>query len=251
MIAFTAAERRRTCAVALLFVVLTMLLAYPLSVRAANRVMSASPDTNLFMWTLAWDVHAFTHQPIHIFDANIYYPMPRTLAYSENLISGRSSPRRSSGHRQSGSGGEPRVSAVLCAPGCCVLRASGLGVGASVVSGLVYGFSPPRFLRLDQLHLTTIQWVPFGLASLHAYLDEGRPFALRLTAAFFTLQALSSGHGVVFLLLATIGLVVFRIATGDRIDIVRLLRDFGIVGVLLVAPALLAFGEFHRPTRRA
>src|SRR5690349_1941043 len=72
--------------VALLFAGLTAALAFPLSLRPADRVMSASPDTNLFLWTLAWDVHAFTHQPIRIFDANIYYPLRYTLAYSENLI---------------------------------------------------------------------------------------------------------------------------------------------------------------------
>ena len=30
--------------------------------------------------------HAFVHQPLAIFDANIYYPFRHTLAYSENLI---------------------------------------------------------------------------------------------------------------------------------------------------------------------
>ena len=34
----------------------------------------------------------------------------------------------------------------------------------------MFGFMPSRFLRIDQLHLTTIQWVPFGLAFLHSYL---------------------------------------------------------------------------------
>ena len=45
-----------------------------------------NPDTHLFLWTLGWDVHAFTTQPLSIFDANIYYPQRLTLAYSENLI---------------------------------------------------------------------------------------------------------------------------------------------------------------------
>ena len=45
-----------------------------------------SPDTQLFIWTLAWDTHAVIHQPFAIFDSNIYYPERRTLAYSENLL---------------------------------------------------------------------------------------------------------------------------------------------------------------------
>ena len=38
------------------------------------------------MWTIAWDTHAFVHQPLSIFDANIFYPNRHSLAYSENLI---------------------------------------------------------------------------------------------------------------------------------------------------------------------
>jgi len=40
----------------------------------------------LFLWTLGWDAHAFVHQPLSIFDANIYHPLRHTLAFSENLI---------------------------------------------------------------------------------------------------------------------------------------------------------------------
>src|SRR5207342_3367546 len=86
------------------------------------------------------------------------------------------------------------LSCVLCAAGAYVLgRRLGMSPAAATVAGLIFGFSPPRFFRLEQLHLTTIQWVPFGLASLHAYFDAGRKSDLRLALAFFTLQALTSG----------------------------------------------------------
>ena len=48
--------------------------------------MSAAPDTDLFLWTLSWDVHALARQPSSVFDANIFHPERRTLAYSENLL---------------------------------------------------------------------------------------------------------------------------------------------------------------------
>ena len=72
--------------VVLLFTALTVVLAYPLSIRPADSVMSAAPDTDYFLWALSWDVHALTHQPLSPFEANIDYPEHRTLAYSENLI---------------------------------------------------------------------------------------------------------------------------------------------------------------------
>src|SRR5918999_1040117 len=72
--------------VTLLYLALTLILAYPLSINPGGSVLSDDPDAHLFMWTLAWDPHAFVPQPFSIFDANIYHPQRRTLAYSENLI---------------------------------------------------------------------------------------------------------------------------------------------------------------------
>src|ERR1041385_746609 len=68
------------------YAALTVLLAYPLSIHPGSVITSPGTDTDLFMWTLAWDVHSFTHRPWSIFEANIFYPFPHTLAYSENLI---------------------------------------------------------------------------------------------------------------------------------------------------------------------
>ncbi len=68
------------------FVALTLVLTYPLSIRPAGSVLTDAPDTNVFMWTLMWNTHAIVAQPFSIFDANIYYPQTRTLAYSDNMI---------------------------------------------------------------------------------------------------------------------------------------------------------------------
>ena len=274
MIAFGAAERRRTLVVALLFAALTALFAWPLSARPADRVMSASPDTNLFMWTLAWDVHAFTHQPLDLFDANIYYPLRRTLAYSENLVGSAivAAPILwTTGNPVLAMNLVALLAAAMCGVGAYALaRQVGLAPAAAIVSGLVFAFSPPRFLRLDQLHLATMQWVPFGLASLHAYLDGGRPFDLRLAAAFFTLQALTSGHGAVFLASAMLALVTFEIVVKKSAKTAEaaekglalrsprsprspgtIVRDFGITGFLLLAPAVLSFVPYVMVQREA
>src|SRR5262245_26112138 len=241
--------------VALLFAGLTAAFAFPLSVRPTDHVMSASPDTNLFMWTLAWDVHAFTSQPLRIFDANIYYPLRLTLAYSENLIGSAIAAAPIlwlAGNPVLALNLVSLLSAALSGLGAYVLgRQVGMGAGGAVVCGIVYAFSPPRFLRLDQLHLATIQWVPFGLAALHAYFDGKQARALRLAAVFFSLQALSSGHGVVFLLLAMLALVAFRLALGEPIAFTRRVRDLGVTGAAALAPALLAFVPYVIVQREA
>ena len=76
----------RTTWVAALFVVLTLLATYPI-VKAPNRyVYFDHPDTQLNMWIMAWDAHALRHNPRQLFNANIFFPELRTLAYSETLL---------------------------------------------------------------------------------------------------------------------------------------------------------------------
>jgi len=72
--------------VALLYAALTVVMAYPFSLHPAAGVLSIGTDTDLPIWALGWDVHAFTHQPFAVFDANIFFPWRHTLAYSENFI---------------------------------------------------------------------------------------------------------------------------------------------------------------------
>ncbi|MCC7417900.1 MAG: hypothetical protein IT176_12250 [Acidobacteria bacterium] len=228
---------------AVLYIALTLYLAFPLSVHPGSRVMSASPDANLFMWTLAWDAHAFVSQPLRIFDANIYYPEPRTLAYSENLIGSAffAAPILwMTGNMVLAMNLVALLSCVLCASGAYLLaRRIGVSATGALIAGVVFGFSPPRFFRLEQLHLGTIQWVPFALASAHAYLSHGRRRDLHWTLGLFTLQALTSGHGAVFLLLSLLGLTIYAVARGEPIAAGRRLRDAGIAGVLLLLPTAL------------
>jgi len=209
----------------------------------AENVLSVSPDTDLFLWTLSWDTYAFTHHPFSIFDANIFFPQRLTLAYSENLIGSAifAAPILWLTHNPVlAMNLVALLSCVLCGVGAYVLaRRAGVGLPGAALSGLIFAFTPPRFLRLDQLFLTTIQWVPFGLAYVHAYLDEGRPFDVRMAIAFFTLQALTSGHGAVFLALAATALIGYRLMQGEPLSLAKRLRDVGAVGVLLLAPVVL------------
>jgi hypothetical protein len=228
-----------------LYGALTFVLAWPLSAHPAASVLWMGADTPLFAWTLAWDVHALTHHPWSIFDANIFYPNRLTLAYSENLIG--SAPFAAPALWLADNpilavNLVALTSCVLCGVGAFVLaRRLGIGVAGSFLAGMVFAFSPPRFGRIGQLHLTAVQWIPFALAALHKYLDEGLPRDLKLAAGLFTLQALASGHGAVFLTIAAAGLVAWRVALGEPVALSRRARDLGVAGVLLLLPVALLF----------
>ncbi len=235
---------------ALLYATITCALAYPLTVHPASTVLSDAPDTNLVMWILAWDAHAFLRQPLSIFDANIYFPQRHTLAFAENLIGSgffAAPVLWLTGNLVLAMNVVSLLSAVLCGVGAYLLgRTLGMGGRAAFIAGVVFAFSPPRFLRLDQLHLATIQWVPVALAYLHRYFDNGRPRDLRLFVAFSTLQALTSGHGIVFLVVASIVVAACQFAFGHPLALMKRARDLGLPGVLLLAPAALMMVPYRQ-----
>jgi len=233
-----------------LFTVLTLAMTFPLWVHPASTMLSVGADADLVLWILSWDAHAFLHQPLAIFDANIYYPYRNTLGFAENLIGTAffSAPVQwITGSPVLALNAVSVLSCLLCGIGAWLLaRRIGLGMAGAIIAGIVFAFSPPRFLRISQIHLTTVYWIPFGLATLHAYLDRGRPRDLKLTALFFTLQALSSGHGAVFMLIACGGLLAYRIVLGEPVRPWRWMRDLGVSGMLALLPVVLVAIPYRR-----
>jgi predicted secreted protein len=236
---------RDTWLVLLLYAALAVLLAYPISVHPASLTFPAGPDTELGAFLIGWDSHAFLHDPLSIFDANFYHPQRLTLAYSENLIGVALLVAPIvwlTGNAVLAANVACLLSAMLCGLGAYLLaRRVGLGVAAAVLCGVIFECSPPRFFRIGQLHLTSVQWIPFALASLHAYLDRGRRRDLLLAVAFVSLQALSSGHGAAFMVMAVGVLLAWRVLLGEPLLLLKRLRDFGIAGVLVILPTALVF----------
>jgi hypothetical protein len=232
--------------IALLFyTVLTIVLTYPISFRPGSTVVSDDPDGHLFIWTLAWDTYAFAHQPLSIFDANIFYPEHRTLAYSENLIGAAffaapviwltDSPVLAMNF-------VALLSCVLCGLGAYVLaRRLGVGTGPALICGIIFAFSPARFFRLSQIHLTTVQWIPFALASLHAYFSGGGKRQLSLGAAFVALQIVTSGHGAVFIAIACGGYVLWQLAQDFPTRAKTFVRDAALPVAVLIVVSTLTF----------
>ncbi len=252
-------EAGRLALVSLAYAVITFVMAYPFAASPGSQVVADLPDTHLFIWTLAWDSHAFLHRPWLIFDANIYHPYPNTLAYSENLIGSAfiAAPIIwATGNLVLAMNLTALATCVLCGSGAFFLaRRWGLSTPAAFICGLIFAFAPPRFFRLGQLHLTAVQWMPFCLAFLHGYfaggpsthdapqaehpsLRTGRRRDLLLALACFSLQVLSSGHGAAFLAIAIALLLAWRIAFGQPIAPMQWAKDCGATGLYLLAPSV-------------
>ena len=216
-------------------------MSLPFSLAPGRQVLADVPDTHLFIWTLAWDAHAFLRQPLSIFDANIYYPFANTLAYSENLIGSAFVAAPIiwlTGDAVLAMNLTALLTCVLCGTGAYLLaRQVDVSPRGAFICGLIFAFAPPRFFRMGQLHMTAVQWIPFSLGFLHAYLAGGRRSNLLLALGFFSLQALSSGHGAAYLFIATVGLLAWHFGSGTPLAFRQRLRDFGVAGAYLIAPA--------------
>ena len=134
------------------------------------------------------------------------------------------------------------LSCVLCGLGAYVLaRRVGLSVAAALICGVIFECAPPRFFRIGQINLSNVQWIPFGLAALHGYFDTGRKRDLHLAAGFMSLEALSSGHGAVFMAVSLLMLALYRLALGEPLRVRSRLADLGVTGTLLLIPPILMF----------
>lgn len=69
-----------------LCVVLAGAHTWPLARDLAGQSRHDNADTTLNAWIVSWVAHALPRDPLHVFDAPIFHPERRTLAYSEPLL---------------------------------------------------------------------------------------------------------------------------------------------------------------------
>ena len=148
-------------------------------------------DSLLNCWILSWDADhllRFLSGNMHalrgFWDANIFYPEPLTLAYSEHLFAQavQMLPVYALTHN-----------IILCYNllFLSTFVLSGLGMflfvrevtaspNAGFVAGLIYAFAPLRVPQFAHLQVISSQWMPFALYGLRRYFDEkgsGSPFS--------------------------------------------------------------------------
>src|ERR671927_1722412 len=70
----------------LLISLLAIAHTWPLATAPATLSRNDNGDTLLIEWSLAWVAHQLPVDPLHLFDANIFYPAKHTLAFSEHLF---------------------------------------------------------------------------------------------------------------------------------------------------------------------
>jgi hypothetical protein len=187
---------------ALLTVVLTWPVAPALS--TAGRVDSS--DARHGMWNVAWVAHALTTAPHRLFDANIFYPRPNTLAYSEaNVVAGALAVPAwlATGDALTSFNWTTLVAFVLAAiTAFRLVFALTRSVSIGCLGAILFAWSPYMFARLSHVQLLLTFGIPWCLLRLHRYVDQptwGRAAGL---GAVLALTALSSGYYGIFMAIA-------------------------------------------------
>ncbi|HEY6210687.1 MAG TPA: hypothetical protein VIW45_00315, partial [Vicinamibacterales bacterium] len=200
---FSGSTRRFLVRALLFYALLTAVMTYPQVLHLRDGVHDDG-DPLLNAWALAWVAHALPIAPAHIFDANIFYPERRTLAYSETLLApaAAAAPLRWIGL------GPILVYNIVFLSGFVL---SGVGTAllvrrltgrpaAGIVAGIVFAFLPYRIDHYAHLQLQQTQWIPVALWALHALVRTGRLRDGVLLGASFALTTMSSVYYGLFLI---------------------------------------------------
>jgi hypothetical protein len=76
----------RAALLLLFFVAMAVLHTWPLASNLAVWSRHDNADAMLNQWIIGWVAHQLPRAPLHLFDANIFFPEPNTLAFSEHMF---------------------------------------------------------------------------------------------------------------------------------------------------------------------
>src|SRR5438105_126293 len=242
------AGMKRDFGAAAFFVALAVAMTWPLA-RIITRGVAYPQDPFHLTWVLDWDWYATLHQPLRLFQANIYHPAKDTLAYSEHLygIAVFLFPLRMIGLSALTS----HNIAVIVGFAFSGFAAYLLGriitgnAMAGVAAGIFYAYIPYRFTQLPHTQNVWAGWLPMlVIALLHCPRKPGWRSAA-LFGAVFLLNGLSNLH---FLVFGSIAIVLsVPLLVPDRRQWLRIAAAT-LIALALIVPFLIPYFRVTRET---
>ena len=236
-----------------IFILLAVLVTYPIVINLSTFfILSAAwPDEYLQSWILAWDAHAILsgyEDMLNIWNANIFYPYPTTLAYNEHLL------------------GMSLLLMPFVLLGKTPLVAHNLGIlltialsgwgtyllvlwltknpWASLVAGILFAISPFRLSNLTELNLLSTHWIPFAFLAAGLLIKHNCTKDLILLILFTNLQLFSA---INYAVLVSLGLIIWTMfllfAYRNQLSLSLLTRliIFGAITFILNWPVLQVY----------
>jgi hypothetical protein len=147
-------------------VVLAVIVTWPLVLHLPSRISPDLGDPVRTAWQVAWVGHAMLHEPLHLFDANAFYPHPLSLAFSDSLL----------GYGPAGFFGSGTVAALVrynllflfawafAFVGCYLLaRELGLRKLGAAAAGAAFAYAPYRVTEAGHLHVISSGGIALAL----------------------------------------------------------------------------------------
>ncbi|MFL6246818.1 MAG: hypothetical protein ACJ74H_12380 [Thermoanaerobaculia bacterium] len=239
-------DRLRHAAVFGLFVLLSIVLTWPVAIRLDTAVSDLG-DPLLVTWILDWGSHALLHHPLSLFDAPMYHPAPLTLAYSEHLtgLTVFLLPLHIAGVAPLAIYNIAMLlSFALSGYGAYVLaRMFTPSFSASLIAGIFFAFVSFKFDHLAHLQNIASGWLPLILAAMVAYWREPSRRNAGLLAAAFVMNGLTTVYYLLFVSGAIAFTVLFLLTAAPKRDRQFWLRALGALAIagLVLLPFLLPY----------
>ncbi len=239
---------KRDLGAAAFFLALAVAMTWPLA-RILERGVANPGDPLQQTYVLDWDWYATLHQPLHLFQANLFYPAKDTLAYGEHMygIALFLFPLRMLGF---GALTTHNI-AVILGFAFCGFAAYLLGrmltgsTLAGIAAGIFYAYLPWRFTQLPHTNYLWAGWLPLlVVALLHCARKPGWRSAALFGAAFL-LNGITNLHFFVFGAIAIV--VSVPIVVRDRGQWLRVAAAT-LVALALITPFLIPYFRVARET---
>jgi hypothetical protein len=228
------------------FCLFTAALTWPYVTRLRDAVVDTG-DPYLISWILWWDYHQTFTDPLHLFDANTFYPLRYTLAFSEHSygIALLFFPLYALGTKPL------TVHAIAMFFGFVLSGYGAFRLGRTLtgsaavgwVAGIVFAFVPYRFHLMSQVAYLFSPWIPLVFEALVLFARErSRARAVWLGCAFFM-------SGLTTISWFTFTLIPFALYAAILLTRYSLWREreFWRRGAIALATAMLALLPFMLP----
>ncbi len=184
------------------FIALTCAMMWPL---VRNIRDSAVPHQDVYfnMWRLQWIAHALVTAPTNLFNANIFYPEPRTLLFSDAMLV-----EGSIAAPLIWFGVAPVLVHNIMLLGAIIASALTMFAlvhyltrsrGAALLAGTIFAFAPYRFEHIMHMELQWTMWIPLAFLALHWTFNSGRIRDGLFCGGAVVLQMFSSVYYGIFL----------------------------------------------------
>jgi hypothetical protein len=240
----------REVAVFVAFCLLTAVMTWPWVLHLRDAVADVG-DPYMIAWSLWWDFHQTFTNPLHLFDANVFYPYHYTLAFSEHDygVALPFFPLFAAGIRPlTVHSIATFIGFAFCGYGAFRLTRTLTGSrGAAWVAGFVFAFIPYRFHALSHLHYLFAGWIPLLLEAFVLFARERSWRRAAWLGAAFLMNGLTC---ISWMILTMAPLLLTGLLFLARDPALRRDRDFWLRGAVALGSAALLLVPFLVPYYR-